>query len=82
MTGQEMYDIADRIFPICRSITGQGVRDTLAILQEYDSDIEIHEFPTGMQAFDWNVPKEWNIEDAYRSRFFWYFNYRWNHSWK
>ena len=65
MTGQEMYDIADRIFPICRSITGQGVRDTLAILQEYDKDIEIHEFPTGMQAFDWNVPKEWNIEDAY-----------------
>ena len=65
MTGQEMYDIADRIFPICRSITGQGVRDTLAILQEYDSDIEIYEFPTGMQAFDWNVPKEWNIEDAY-----------------
>lgn len=65
MTGQEMYDIADRIFPICRSITGQGVRDTLAILQEYDGGIEIHEFPTGMQAFDWNVPKEWNIEDAY-----------------
>ena len=65
MTGQEMYDIADRIFPICRSITGQGVRDTLAILQEYDSGIEIRECPTGMQAFDWNVPKEWNIEDAY-----------------
>lgn len=65
MTGKEMYDIADRIFPICRSITGEGVRQTLKILQEYDKNLQIKEFPTGMQAFDWNVPKEWNIEDAY-----------------
>ena len=65
MNGKDMYGLAEKIFPICRSITGQGVRDTLNILKEYDSDIEIKEFPSGMQAFDWNVPKEWNISEAY-----------------
>ena len=65
MTGQEMYDIADRIFPIARSITGPGVRETMAILKEYAPELEVKEYPTGMQAFDWNVPREWIIRDAY-----------------
>lgn len=65
MTGQEMYDLADRIFPIARSITGPGVRETLGILQEYCPELQINEFPSGMQAFDWNVPKEWNIRECY-----------------
>lgn len=64
MTGKEMYELIERLFPICRSITGDGVRKTLKIIQEY-IPIEIHEIPTGTKVFDWTVPKEWNIKDAY-----------------
>lgn len=60
-----MYDLAGRMFPICRSITGNGVRETLSILKEEMPGLEIHEVPTGTQVFDWTVPKEWNIEEAY-----------------
>lgn len=67
--GQEMYDLAEKIFPLCRSITGKGVRDTLAILQEYiEQDgikFDINEVPSGTQVFDWTVPREWAIHDAY-----------------
>ncbi|HYG41199.1 MAG TPA: DUF4910 domain-containing protein [Cytophagales bacterium] len=63
-TGQELYEFITRLFPICRSITGDGVRETLAIIKER-IPIKIHEIPTGTQVFDWTVPKEWNIRDAY-----------------
>lgn len=63
--GEEIYEIAKRIFPICRSITGNGVRETLAILKEYVPEMQIFEVPSGTQVFDWTVPKEWNIKDAY-----------------
>jgi aminopeptidase-like protein len=63
-TGTEMYELVKRLFPICRSITGNGVRETLKIIQEY-IPIKIHEVPTGTKVFDWTVPKEWNIKDAY-----------------
>ena len=63
-TGQEIYKLAEQLFPICRSITGNGVRETLKIIQEY-IPIKIHEIPTGTKVFDWAVPKEWNIKDAY-----------------
>ncbi len=63
--GHEMYHLIERLFPIPRSITGNGVRETLRILQEYLPELQIHEVPTGTQAFDWQVPKEWNIWDAY-----------------
>lgn len=67
--GQEMYDLADKIFPICRSITGAGVRETLNILSEYLAQdgikLDIKEVPSGTQVFDWTVPKEWIVCAAY-----------------
>lgn len=63
-TGAAMYALCERLFPICRSITGAGVRDTLTILQDY-LDLTIHEVPTGTPAFDWQVPREWNIRSAW-----------------
>lgn len=62
--GLEMYQLAENLFPICRSITGDGVRKTLGILKEY-IPLEIFEVPSGTQVFDWNIPEEWNIRDAY-----------------
>lgn len=60
-----MYELAKKIFPICRSITGDGVRETLNILKEEYNGLNIYEVPTGTQVFDWTVPKEWNIKEAY-----------------
>jgi aminopeptidase-like protein len=63
-TGEEIYALAARLFPICRSITGQGVRDTLDILAEEIALVR-HSVPTGERLFDWTVPREWAIRDAY-----------------
>lgn len=54
----------DRLFPLNRSLTGNGVRETFSILKEL-VDFEITEVPTGTNAFDWTVPKEWNVNEAY-----------------
>jgi aminopeptidase-like protein len=62
--GEEMYSLAADIFPICRSITGDGVRQTLDLLGRY-VPLERHELPTGTKVLDWEVPKEWSIRDAY-----------------
>jgi len=62
--GMEMFRLIERLYPICRSITGNGVRETLKILKDYIR-LEVHEVPSGTQVFDWTVPKEWNISDAY-----------------
>jgi aminopeptidase-like protein len=62
--GAAMYDLMETLYPICRSITGQGVRKTLAILGRC-IPIEVTEIPTGRPVLDWTVPKEWNIRDAY-----------------
>lgn len=52
------------LYPICRSITGEGVRETLRIMQKHIS-LEMHEVPSGTRVFDWTVPLEWNVADAY-----------------
>ena len=63
-TGTAMYELVSELYPICRSITGDGVRDSLKIISRY-LPLEVHEVPSGTQVFDWKVPKEWNIYDAY-----------------
>ncbi|MGW5772647.1 DUF4910 domain-containing protein [Streptomyces longwoodensis] len=63
-TGEEMYALVERMYPLCRSITGDGVRATLDIVGEY-IELQRHEVPTGTQVLDWTVPQEWNIRDAY-----------------
>ena len=63
-TGAELHALVERLYPICRSITGDGVRQTLDIIDEHVS-LERHEVPTGTQVLDWTIPQEWNIRDAY-----------------
>jgi aminopeptidase-like protein len=62
--GDKIFALAANIYPICRSITGDGVRDTLHELGKH-IPLEIHEVPTGTTVFDWTIPREWNIRDAY-----------------
>jgi len=62
--GQMMMEFIARLFPICRSITGNGVRKTLDIISEI-IPIDRYEIPSGTQVFDWDVPKEWNIRSAW-----------------
>jgi aminopeptidase-like protein len=62
--GEEMYRLIERLYPICRSLTGAGVRQTLEIVQQ-QIPLTIQDVPSNTQVFDWTVPKEWNVQDAY-----------------
>lgn len=63
-TGHQMHAMVSELFPICRSITGNGLRETLRRVGQR-IPLQIHEVPTGTQVLDWSVPREWNIRDAY-----------------
>jgi len=64
LLGQQLFDCVADLYPICRSITGDGVRETLSRLSHI-VPLTIREIPSGTAIFDWIVPKEWNIRDAY-----------------
>lgn len=63
-SGRDMHALASDLFPICRSITGDGVRETLDRLSAF-IPVDVVEVPSGTAVFDWKVPKEWNVRDAY-----------------
>src|SRR5262245_42091499 len=63
-SGERMYQLVSVLYPICRSITGEGFRESLRQVREH-VPLEVREVPTGTQVFDWTVPREWNIRDAW-----------------
>lgn len=63
--GSEIYTFAQRLWPINRSLTGNGVRETLNIIKELLPTLQIQEVPSGIQVFDWMVPNEWNVREAW-----------------
>jgi aminopeptidase-like protein len=64
LLGQAMWDLVRELYPICRSITGNGVRETLRKIGSL-IPLAVHEVPTGTPVFDWTIPNEWNIKDAF-----------------
>jgi aminopeptidase-like protein len=63
--GEELYKLVAELYPICRSITGNGVRRTLETVDRELGGLEVSEVPTGTQVLDWTVPREWNVRDAW-----------------
>lgn len=63
--GEQMHALCRELFPICRSLTGPGFRESMAILQREFSALRMHEVPSGTQVFDWVVPNEWSIREAW-----------------
>jgi aminopeptidase-like protein len=64
LRGKRMQRLIERLYPVCRSITGDGVRETLAVISQ-QVPLELHEVPSGTQAHDWTVNDEWNVRDAW-----------------
>ena len=66
MSFQKFYNLAkNRLFTINRSITGKGIRKTLYLIKKEFPDLKIYKVPSKTRAFDWEVPSEWNVSDAY-----------------
>ena len=63
--GKEMHKWLTELFPINRSITGNGVRETLSYFQKLLPNLQIHSIPSGTKVYDWIIPEEWVIKNAY-----------------
>jgi len=63
--GNQMHKLCQELFPICRSITGDGIRQSMLILQRQMPDLNVFEIQSGTKCFDWEIPLEWNISEAY-----------------
>jgi aminopeptidase-like protein len=62
--GERMYELVAELYPLCRSITGEGLRATLEVLRR-EIGVELRQVPSGTEVLDWTVPREWNIRDAF-----------------
>ena len=65
MIGQEIYNFAQKLWPLNRSITGEGVRETLSEIKKLIPALKLHSIPSGTNVFDWTVPREWSVTEAY-----------------
>jgi len=65
MNGKKMYELIKELFPINRSLSGDGVRETLKILKRKNPELQIHSIKSGTKVFDWEVPNEWNCKEAH-----------------
>jgi len=65
MIGQEIYNFAQKLWPINRSITGEGVRETLDLIKAHLPKLKINSVPSGSAVFDWTIPREWSVKQAY-----------------
>ena len=63
--GQEMHDLAVELWPLSRSLTGEGSRQTLAKFKKLNPDLKVEAFRTGEKVFDWVVPKQWEVRDCF-----------------
>ena len=63
-SAERIFELIEKLYPLCRSITGDGLRESLQILSE-SCPLQISELASGTKVFDWEIPREWNIRDAY-----------------
>tara|TARA_B100000767_G_scaffold225108_1_gene214377 strand:+ start:6438 stop:7712 length:1275 start_codon:yes stop_codon:yes gene_type:complete len=65
MGGDEIYGLAKALWPLNRSLTGEGVRKTLKEIQNVIPDLKVYDVPSGTEVFDWIIPKEWHVNEAW-----------------